>query len=989
ESKAGFKTSKKTQWLLDEISKFDKEEDKEKPQSDLEKQWVDAVAEFSKTRNDLKASKATEQWLSLYDQMWSIPKVDMGYDFYGSQGSSHLKSLITALPHSNAWELLLKKVNKRDSSAYSHFILKYIVSFLNGDDTEMIAAIKSMEAGQAAFSDSEKIAINDALSRMVSRLQEVSSSLDEKLERFLKDLEKNASSSSETSVIDLVTIIGEEESEAVLKNLLIKSNHMLMIPKGVETIRLARKVALENIDQVKAVQWNLTHSVEGLELYEALVNKFDKKPEEKEAGELESILKSPQRSRDYYLGSNDRSRTLAKIYYMTALIVNNRQDEAKVVAKEIGALTDIWLNYEIASSLKKAGYTQEVYEFLTEVIDENSLSQMWEYYIPIAVEAGESSSLVGRLKKARENEKMDLEMKMQLTKYLYKAYLSLGEDDNAEALIASINIEVDKIVSKGKKNIYLGYIADIALGEMRAGRLLDNKKWIKHGMALYEECLVLLPKGITSFESNDHSPLVLSRELMMMGKYKEAEKEINTHIIKYIKSVGGTVSYYGDSPLNDAAKMLLEIYHTQERYDDVLALIKEYPYFSVYDVRGLIKSYKSGFNAAYVVANAFYHTGKKDLALSIAKEIINQEAGHDLTYELIIKILSETEALELLEFQYRRDRFEERPLIFKAEILLKGNKVDEALVAIEQAIAIDPSDGEQGKGSRMRAYHVMSEIMGANGDAEKQAFYASVVNAIRKSEMADAYYANGMIMRALDIYRASLETFEDAYCIQSRMAVKLEGVGRYKEAEEHFQKAYELMPNSFGRQESHCFGCELVFANTRRQSIADKVFLNLLKKEPNNPKVHYLLGYLRMEEGKMSEARDLFRKATVLDPIYINAWKKRKEVKESISMSREESDDIIINIVKLDPVEGVFDNDVKTVWDLRRLLKVLGEVKEFVPHQEKRLFILEASKKRLSKESGSSKWMRDNDDDQIYIDQIISQHILFKHLYSIEALVSE
>ena len=55
----------------------------------------------------------------------------------------------------------------------------------------------------------------------------------------------------------------------------------------------------------------------------------------------------------------------------------------------------------------------------------------------------------------------------------------------------------------------------------------------------------------------------------------------------------------------------------------------------------------------------------------------------------------------MLDELFSRDRFEERPLIWKAKILLEQKKLDDAQRTIEQAIAIDPSDGEQGKGSRM------------------------------------------------------------------------------------------------------------------------------------------------------------------------------------------------------------------------------------------------------------------------------------------------
>ena len=81
------------------------------------------------------------------------------------------------------------------------------------------------------------------------------------------------------------------------------------------------------------------------------------------------------------------------------------------------------------------------------------------------------------------------------------------------------------------------------------------------------------------------------------------------------------------------------------------------------------------------------------------------------------------------------------------------------------------------------------------------------------------------------------------------------------------------MPESFGRVESHCFGCEGVFHGELAQNIAEKVFGELAAKTPDKPQVHYLLGYLREEQGRYQEALPELQKAVKLDPDYLNAWK--------------------------------------------------------------------------------------------------------------------
>ena len=175
----------------------------------------------------------------------------------------------------------------------------------------------------------------------------------------------------------------------------------------------------------------------------------------------------------------------------------------------------------------------------------------------------------------------------------------------------------------------------------------------------------------------------------------------------------------------------------------------------------------------------------------------------------------------------------------------------------------------------MRAYAVLAEILRKKGDAKDAAIYTNAVRAIRLSEHGDrATTPAGLYLRAFQTYREALEKFSDAYCIQSRLAVQLNRQGRRKEALEHYRRAYELMPSSFGRVESHCFGCESVFQGAEAQSIAEQVFMDIIRKSPERPQAQYLLAYLREQQGRYAEAVQPLRAAVSLDSHYLNAWKR-------------------------------------------------------------------------------------------------------------------
>src|SRR5207249_3562492 len=117
-------------------------------------------------------------------------------------------------------------------------------------------------------------------------------------------------------------------------------------------------------------------------------------------------------------------------------------------------------------------------------------------------------------------------------------------------------------------------------------------------------------------------------------------------------------------------------------------------------------------------------------------------------------------------------------------------KMEEAEKCARQAITIDPSDGEQGPGRRMRGYAVLADIRERRGDAKEAETLRGAVTAIRHSEEADRFYEAGLLTRAVKMYEEALSHFTNAYCIQSRLALRMAELGDMAGAEEHYRRAY-------------------------------------------------------------------------------------------------------------------------------------------------------------------------------------------------------
>jgi tetratricopeptide (TPR) repeat protein len=381
--------------------------------------------------------------------------------------------------------------------------------------------------------------------------------------------------------------------------------------------------------------------------------------------------------------------------------------------------------------------------------------------------------------------------------------------------------------------------------------------------------------------------------------------------------------------LRETTRQLADVIGRQGRHADVVALLAESPNWGATDV-----AQASGYDdgsvwrpLALVAAESLQAVDRTAEAVAVLEALLIQRSGYDPAYGLYTRIRGQ-EAVPFLEKLLAADRFEERPLIWLASLQLATGDTAKAETTIQRAIATDPSDGEQPKGDRMRAYAVLREVALKKGDAAQAEFLAGVLAAIRRSEDADDIAAAGLAARAISEYQLALESFSDAYCIQSRLARTLAEQNRASEAAEHYKRAFELMPDSFGRVESHCFGCERAFAGEDAQSIAEKVFTGMAEKADAKPQVYYLLGYLRMEQERWEEAAVHFTRAVEADADYLNAWKKLAEVLPNTQRPRAEQDRVAFKLIALDPSGKRGSSGASGVRDLPALWRAYAAAGE-------------------------------------------------------------
>ncbi len=762
---------------------------------------------------------------------------------------------------------------------------------------------------------------------------------------------------------DLVPLVGPEKAEAFLRRALVKSKAQLNIDAGTATDKLAQKLALELISELKTPQWSLVNSLESVDLYEAMEKRFAK-PETNEPPAAVSDMPSVPLPTDAF---GDYEKKSARIYYLLGLIAHERTADAVVVARQFEKENDAYFPNEVVRQMERAGFVGQLNGFFHELLQQNPDLPFWEEYVQVAAHAGQTAEMVKLVQTAISKPGLSKGQRLHLQQLLYQALLA---NDEVEAGVTELRrlMQTNEPAPASSGRYERENRGDLALTLARIGHLLNRPEWLEEGIAAANA-------AVQKPDEQDYSPwgnttaLSLAMFLDDLNRGPEAEAVLATALSNVVsQKANSRMNGYEErsTPATRILMALARLYHCAGRDADVLKLFDDAPYWGGKDLADLrprdadleelVPSYSYQHvivPVGYYAAAALAKTGRTAEARKLLDPLFDQSPGCDRLYELLLSLDDENAPAEL-DALFARDQFEERPLIWKAHWLRTHQRLAEAEQAARQAIAIDPTDGEEGPGDRIRAYAELAEIRATRGDTNEAATLRGVVQSVHQAELADQFHAAGLLKRAVAMYQDSLNRFADAYCIHARLAVQLSDMGLHQQAEEHYRRAYELMPDQFGRMESYCFGCERAFDGERAQGIAEKVFTELAQKTPDKPQVHYLLGYLREEEGRYPEALTNYRVAVKLDPDYLNAWVKIKGISSHVFQSAPERDAVVFNLLRLDPLGRHTHPSFENVSDLAVLWRNVATATGKCPAKPESLYPLPASKAQVEKQAAQA-----------------------------------
>lgn len=892
---------------------------------------------FKRQEGSLADTDAATQWIDLVKR-WSV---EAPHYTPGAAASVNFFDVMSALPPPSVWPEVkhaARALEPSDNFDEAHVeAIRLLADTLVDDRAGQSNDDAALEHLQKANPSDQFLPMlvegyNDAVLQSSDDPDFVLKAVKEKVD----DQAQNGGTTDRITLPDLATLVGEPETKSLLTELFTQCNVSVSVSHGAKTLKLAQDLALQLAPRLKAGQWGLVTSLDSAPLYDAMAKRFADTP-------MDPLMYDRQQ---------------AKNYYLFALIAHGRDDEATQIAVEIGQNGQA----DFSPALKEmdtAGYSQQIYSFLYKLLSKHPELSYWDLLNSTAAAAGKTPDVLALVKSAIANPNLTSTQVIALKQQLYKTLLADDKADEAVSIMEKLAADASQSTQISKAEI------DFNLTEL--GILLDRPDWRDRGLAACEKDAADPNQvGNTDMTSNvdefDHNIVDV---LLQLGRGPEAEKLLGDVLkaqiaqyqsnpqtqqqyiyqikarqleMQYVRFRRGfDIEDYGGGMTSGPGATLLELaslYSRTGRDADVIYLVDHSPDWGAGDLSSLYLSDDSvGEPFGYIVAKALANSGDKERAVTLLQATLRGKPGFDPGYELLLSLQGD-QALPFLDEMFAGNQFEKRPLIWKAEQLRRDGKLADAEAIARKAIAIDPSDGNSRHGMRMRAFAELADILTAEGDTKQATDMRNVVDAIRIAEKADDFRVAGLLTHAISLYNQALTHFADAYCIQSRIALQYVAMGDYHDAEIHYRRAYELMPSSFGRIESHCFGCEGVFDGPIPQSIADQVFTKLDAEEPSKPQVHYLLGYLREQQGRDSEAAAEFEKAVALDPDYINAWIHLGDDADNVHLDAAHRDAIAINLLRLDPSGASASSILSQTSDLGVVYKAGEEALKRAPAPE-------------------------------------------------------
>lgn len=220
-------------------------------------------------------------------------------------------------------------------------------------------------------------------------------------------------------------------------------------------------------------------------------------------------------------------------------------------------------------------------------------------------------------------------------------------------------------------------------------------------------------------------------------------------------------------------------------------------------------------------------------------------------------------------------QFVPNPVLWKADLLFKFGKDEEAKACVQEATTIDPVAGYE---YRAKLYDLMSQILKQEGDKTGSAKYANQLLAVQLGLKGSRLKALNLNALAAQEYRFAVAYWPQDTVSQSDLADCLESLGQTDEAREHREDAFLYLPASMGESSR---GPEVLYNMCKEDDLATSslgLLDEIVKNNPKDAEAYYARAMINSNLGfSAAESADLLHVVS-LDPNHVGAWESLDEL---------------------------------------------------------------------------------------------------------------
>jgi len=403
---------------------------------------------------------------------------------------------------------------------------------------------------------------------------------------------------------------------------------------------------------------------------------------------------------------------------------------------------------------------------------------------------------------------------------------------------------------------------------------------------------------------------------------------------------------------------LAALYYKSNQPDQVVQLLRKFPKWGAEDLFPLVTTRRTpndwnhdngepiGFYAAWALAQS----GDKETAIRILKVEIPKDVEPDPAYELFNQ-LDASGSIGFYDELIKANPFQARPLMWKADLLLRMGKLIEAESAVRQAIAFDPTDGSATPERRQTAFSILGRILKAAGKTAEAARCDAVFAAAQVAAQGFREESAGLDSAAANHFAQALTlNSEDAWTLL-HYSDTLSRLGKSREALDNYRKALELALTSEGPSGGAELTDRYSSGSTERLALAHSVLERLNKEHPHNAGILCLLGELHASGGDDRAALASYQLAVQAEPTYVRAWESIASLAGEGLLTKDQARQATLALIRLAPGRDsyYYESAVQDSGDFAALWRAYHQAAQTLPPTPPGpLYPLEASRRSLA-----------------------------------------